>query len=81
VGLERGEVMIKQLAMRLGRYKKEYDKNDKEYAEGKMTEEQFYRNRFSINRRLIATYELEQKKIYEQEFTDAQLDMLIDLKH
>jgi len=70
--------MINQLVMRLGRYKKEYEKNDKEYSEGKMTEEQFYRNRFSINRRIVATYDLEQKKIKEKEFTDAQLDMFIN---
>jgi len=67
--------MIQQLEKRLQRYLKEHIKNDNEHEQGKMTEEEYQRKKFDIQRRIVAVYDLQKKRIKEQEFTDSQLDI------
>jgi hypothetical protein len=71
------KTLIPQLQARIARYAKEYEKNDKKYSDGLIQTEDYFRNRFNIDRRIIACYELHYKHIKEQEFTDSQLDMFI----
>jgi len=72
--------MIKQLQKRLERYIKQSEKNDEQYRDGKKTLEAFYKERFSIDKKINGVFELDAKRIEEQEFTERQLNLWFDDK-
>lgn len=70
--------LIPQLQKRLDRFVKQSEKNDKEYADGKKSFEVYFADRFGIDRKINGVFELQKKKIREQEFSDRQLDIFFD---
>lgn len=63
--------MISQLEKRLNRYSKEHIKNDNEHERGNIAEEEFQRKKFDIQRKIVAVYDLQKKRIKDQEFSDS----------
>ncbi|EGD47097.1 hypothetical protein Cpap_1489 [Ruminiclostridium papyrosolvens DSM 2782] len=67
--------LIPQLQKRLDRFVKQSEKNDKEYTENKKSFECYFSDRFEIDKKINGVFELQRKKIREQEFSDKQLDI------
>ena len=70
--------LIPQLKKRLDRFIKQSEKNDKEYAENKKSFEAYFKDRFEIDKKINGVFELQRKKVREQEFSDKQLDIWFD---
>lgn len=70
--------LIPQLQKRLDRFIKQSEKNDKEYADNKKTFEAYFIDRFEIDKKINGVFELQKKKVREQEFSDKQLDIWFD---
>jgi hypothetical protein len=70
--------LIPQLQKRLDRFIKQSEKNDKEYADNKKSFETYFADRFEIDKKINGVFELQRKKVREQEFSDAQLDIWFD---
>jgi hypothetical protein len=70
--------LIPQLQKRLDRFVKQSEKNDKEYADNKKSFEVYFADRFEIDRKINGVFELQRKRIREQEFSDRQLDVFFD---
>jgi hypothetical protein len=70
--------MIPQLEIRLKNYIKRSEKNDKKYQDKEIEFERYFEERFKIDCGIKAVYELNAKKIREQEFSDSQLNIWFD---
>ncbi len=70
--------LIPQLQKRLDRFVKQSQKNDKEYTDGKKSFECYFTDRFEIDKKINGVFELQRKKVREQEFSDKQLDIWFD---
>jgi len=63
------------LKKRLKRYIKNSQTNEKDYELGKIEQEEYYKNRFLIDKRILAVYELDRKQFEENEFNKRQVDL------
>jgi hypothetical protein len=67
--------MIQQLEKRLSSYIKKSEKNDKQYEKGEIQFKKYFETRFDIDKKIKAVYDLNDKKVREQEFSESQLDI------